>query len=230
MMLPELGLLLQGAARPKLEDLRDRAIAQNCLGKSTLATRLSSFQRLRELYGLDTQLPLFAALLTFWNADPPGQPLLAMQLALARDPLFRASTAPILAANPGELVPKPEFARAIEAATDGRHNAAVIDKIARHVGASWSQTGHLKGRVFKVRQKVTPTPAVVAYTALIGYLCGLRGEALFVTVFARLLDTPPDGLLVLASEAHRLGFMSFRHSGGVVEVSFPNLSQPCLNA
>ena len=224
LMLEELTALLENGERSTFEELRRRVVEDNCLGKATLATRKSSFQRLRELYGLDSGLPLFAALLYFWHLDPVGHPLLAMELALARDPLFRCSAAPILASIPGVNVAKPDFMKAIEAATGGAYGESMIDKIARHTAASWGQTGHLSGRVFKVRQRVAPTPAVVAFAAFIGYCCGLRGEALFVSVFARLLDTPYESLLVLAAEANRLGFLSFRQTGGVIDVSFPALA------
>ena len=63
----------------------------NCLGKRTAATRRLSSQRLSELYGLDPAVPLFRVLRRCWYTDRDGQPLLALLLALARDPLLRVS-------------------------------------------------------------------------------------------------------------------------------------------
>src|ERR1035438_1262655 len=61
----------------------------NCLGKRTAATRKLSSQRLSELYGLDPEVPLFRVMRRFWYVDKEGQPILALLLALARDPLLR---------------------------------------------------------------------------------------------------------------------------------------------
>ena len=41
----------------------------NCLGKRTAATRKLSFQRLRELYGLDPDILLFRVLRGDWELD-----------------------------------------------------------------------------------------------------------------------------------------------------------------
>ena len=56
-MLRELSLLLQAAPieAPRAACAR-LVIDENCLGKRTAATRKSSLQRLRELYGLDRRL------------------------------------------------------------------------------------------------------------------------------------------------------------------------------
>ena len=38
-----------------------------------------------------------------------------------------------------------------------RLNDAILDKVARNAGSSWSQSGHLQGRVRKIRLRVDPT-------------------------------------------------------------------------
>src|SRR5207253_3836742 len=74
----------------------------NCLGKRTGATRKLSGQRLSELYALDPDVPLFRIMRRCWYADRDGQAILALLLALARDPLLRASARPVLRMQPGE--------------------------------------------------------------------------------------------------------------------------------
>jgi hypothetical protein len=146
-----------------------------------------------------------------------------MILALCRDPIFRVSTPVILRSTPGEPVPRERFTAVFTAEYAAQYKDSMIDKLVRHVASSWCQTGHLRGRVLKSRQKVTPTPATVAFALFAAYLLGLRGQALFQTMIVRLLDAEPPALLVLAREARRLGYLELRESGDVLEISFPGL-------
>jgi len=85
----------------------------NCLGKRTAATRKSSSQRLSELYGLDPEVLLFRVMRQCWYADRAGQAILALLLALARDPLLRASVPPILRMRPGEELARQQLTDAL---------------------------------------------------------------------------------------------------------------------
>src|SRR5690242_8344255 len=53
-------------------------IDENCLGKSTTATRRLTNQRLGELYALEPRVPLFRILRQLWGSEEAGQPLLAL--------------------------------------------------------------------------------------------------------------------------------------------------------
>ena len=102
-MLDELRAVLAhcqpGATR---DDYLSAINEDNCLGKRTAATRKLSSQRLSELYALDPEVPLFKVMRRFWHADKDGRPVLALLLALARDPLLRISAPPVLRMRPGE--------------------------------------------------------------------------------------------------------------------------------
>lgn len=91
-MLDELSHLLH--AVPGEASRADYAVAVmegNCLRKRTAATRKLSLQRLTELYGLNGQIILFRVLRDLWGQHQTSRPLLALLLALARDPLLRAT-------------------------------------------------------------------------------------------------------------------------------------------
>jgi hypothetical protein len=93
-MLAELQALLASCEPDAFRESYISAILNdNCLGKRTVATRRLSSQRLSELYALDPDVPLFRVMRRFWYGGGNGHPLLAMLLALARDPLLRASAA-----------------------------------------------------------------------------------------------------------------------------------------
>lgn len=198
----------------------------NCLGKRTAATRKISSQRLSELYALDPEVPLFRVMRRCWYSDRYGQPILAMLLALARDPLLRASASPVLRMRPGEELSRQQMTDAIRRAVGSRLSDSTLDKVVRNASSSWAQSGHLKGRGRKVRQTVAPTPVTTAFALFLGHLSGLRGTALFESHWAQVLDAPAGELTQLAMDARRLGFMDMNQSGGVMEVTFARLLAP----
>src|SRR5215213_11416978 len=104
-MLRELRQLLATTPRDATyDDYRRAVVNDNVLGKRTMATRKESFRRLRELYGLSPEVPLFRALRDLWEANLDSQPMLAFLCASARDPILRASAAMILELPEGTRV------------------------------------------------------------------------------------------------------------------------------
>jgi hypothetical protein len=152
--------------------------------------------------------------------------LLALLTALARDPLLRATTEVITRMRSGEELARQQLTDAIAASTHGRLSDSTIDKVVRNAAASWTQSGHLKGRGRKVRQYVQATPAVTAFALLLTHATGTRGMGLFRSFWARILDSPPETLVQQAIDARRLGLLDVTQSGGVVEVSFARLLTP----
>ncbi len=192
----------------------------NCLGKRTASTRKLSSQRLSELYSLDPEVPLFRVMRRCWYADRDGQPILALLLALARDPLLRASAPPVLTMRPGEELARQQMTEAINRAVGNRLSESTLDKVVRNAASSWTQSGHFMGRGRKIRQAVAPTAMATAFALLLGYLTGKRGIALFESLWATVLDTPTGELIHLAMDARRLGLLDMTQSGGVVDVAF----------
>ena len=195
----------------------------NCLSKRTAATRKLSSQRLTELYGLDPTVPLFRVMRRCWFIDHDGQAVLALLLALARDPLLRASALPVLRMRPGEELARQQLTEALRRAVGSRLSESTLDKVVRNTASSWTQAGHLKGRSRKVRQRVIPTAATTAYALLLGYLVGMRGMALFESLWAQVLDSSVSELTHLATDAKRMGFLDMSRAGGVIEISFTRL-------
>jgi len=223
-MLEELSLLLNECAKDAARDDYITAIVDyNCLGKRTAATRRLSSQRMRELYGLDPSLPLFRILRYCWYADEKGRPLLALLTALARDPLLRITSFPILQMQPGEELIRQQMIDVLRQSIGNRLNDSILDKVVRNASSSWTKSGHLKGRVRKIRQKVVPTPIVTAYALLLGYLLGVRGYGLFKTFWTKVLDTPQEELISLATDAKRLGFLDLSYTGGMIEILFDRM-------
>jgi hypothetical protein len=166
---------------------------------------------------------LFRALRDLWDFDPPARPMLALLCAVARDPLLRASVSVILAAQPGTSVDAALIAEVIGRQYPGRFNQTSRASIGRHAASSWTQSGHLRGRSHKVRAAAQSYPTSVAYALLLGYLCGSRGEALFSTPWAQLLDAPSPTLHEQAFLAAQRGWLEYRHAGAVTEIGFSHL-------
>ena len=224
LMLEELALLLAAIPATASRDDYVHAITEgNVTEKRTVATRRHTVQRLSELYALDLRVPLFKVLRRLWGGDETGRPLLALLCGLARDPLLRL-TLPVIVALPiGSELSRQEMVRTVRNGTIDRLNTDSIDKVVRNASSSWTQSGHLSGRMRKLRQRVAPTPAVTAFALLLGYLEGVRGAALLRTSWARLLDNPPESLIQSAKDAKRLGLLDLRHAGDVVEFGFTPL-------
>ena len=221
-MLDELSQLLD--AVPGEASRRDYAQAVtegNCLGKRTAATRKLSLQRLSELYGLDARLLLFRVLKRLWGRHASSRPMLALLLALARDPLLRASARAVVATPFGHELGRQAMKDALSGIVEGRLNDATLDKVVRNASSSWTQSGHLRGRGRKIRQRVAATPAAVAYALLTGFALGRRGRLLFETPWAEVLDAPPVELVEVAVDARRLGLVDLKQSGRMIDVSFP---------
>ncbi len=223
-MLKELEQLFadQGAQASRA-DYVSAIIDQNCLSKKTVSTRKLSCQRLSELYGLNPSILLFRVLRSLWQVDEKGHTLLALLTGLARDPLLRVTAPPVLQMHSGEELVRQKLTDALRQSVDNRLNDSTLDSVVRNTSSSWTQSGHLTGRVRKYRQKVNPTPIVTTYALLLGYILGARGNGLFSTFWAKVLDTPTEELVSLATDAKRLGFLDLSQAGGVVEVSFTRM-------
>src|SRR5438477_2693847 len=123
MMLQELDAVL--ASVPKNSDAaeyRDAILQRNVLSKTTDSTQRESLRRLRELYALDEATPIFGLLRKLQAIDAASLPLLAVQVAWARDPLFRATTPAVMNASERERVETASLSQALGAAFPNQYS------------------------------------------------------------------------------------------------------------
>ena len=201
----------------------DAIVDSNCLQKPTTATRRLSGQRLTELYALDPRVPLFRVLRALWFIDPDAHPQLAMLAALARDPLFAASAPPVIALPVGAELPRATVLEALRLAVGARMNDATVDKVARNVASSWVQSGHLIGRTFKHRQRITARPASIAFALWLAETTGFRGDQLLRNGWIHVLDCTASSAHSLAIEAKRLDLIDLRTAGDVTDFGLQRL-------
>jgi hypothetical protein len=226
MMLVELGAVLtdvpQGSGAAVY---RDAILKRNVLGKNTDSTRRESLRRLRELYALDEATPVFGLLRKLQAIDPASLPLLAVQVAWARDPLLRATTPPVMDASEGERVETTSLAQAFEAVFPNHYSELSRNQTARHAASSWTQSGHLAGRAKKTRQRIKPTAVAVVMALFLGEVSGYHGAGVFSNPWCRLLDLDADRARAMGFEAHRAGLLTLRAVSEVIELSFPLLAE-----
>lgn len=204
-------------------DYHNVIVDGNILAKRSAATRRATARWLRELYGLDPRVPVFAVLRRLWIAGPESRPLLAVLCACARDPLLRATADGVLQRPVGSTITAAEVAADFARIEPGRFQPGTIARISRNSLSSWTQCGHLQGRTHKVRARAVPTSASVTYALALGYLSGVRGALLFDTYWTAVLDAPAEAIHTLAFEASRLGWLEYRRIGDVIEVGFSAL-------
>jgi hypothetical protein len=223
-MLEELrSLLTQLPADADRADYTEAIVDHNALGKQTEATRRLTDQRLGELYALDTRVPLFRVLRQLWPLDAQAEPQLALLCALARDPLLRATAAPVLSMRADQELSRQSMTDALRTAVGDRLSDSTLDKVVRNTSSSWAQSGHLEGRTRKFRRAVAARPTSTAFALVLGYLLGLRGQRLLRSLWASALDATPDQLQAHAAAAKRQGLLDMKVSGDVVEIHFPQL-------
>lgn len=222
MMLTELQTLLGavpiGSAVP---DYYEAILQRNVLDKATDSTRQKSLRHLRELYALDEARPIFGLLRKLHAIDEASLPLLAMLVAWARDPLFRATTGPVIGASVGERVETASLAQAFDEAFPNQYSENSRNTITRNAASSWTQSGHLAGHARKTRRQIRPTVVAVTMAFFLGDIAAYHGAAIFSNPWCALLDLNPDRAKSLGQEAHRAGLLNLRAVGEVVELSFP---------
>lgn len=209
-------------------DFKTAVIEDNLLGKGTEGGRRRTYRYLRELYLLRPDSLLFRSLRDLWVSDVEARPLLAGLCALARDPVFRASSATIVSSNTGDEITSSQLAESVGAKFPTSYGESTLKKIGRNTFSSWEQTGHLesRGRSVKLRRHARCQPANVAFALLLGHLQGHRGEALLRTIWTEILDEPESRIRDLAVIASQQGMIDLRDSGGVLQVSFSALLRP----
>jgi hypothetical protein len=227
-MLEDLELLFEAVTDPATaRDAYVKAIAEhNCLKKRSVKTRQLTAGHLKSLYVLDPSVTIFRVLRFFWQRDRDGHPLIALLCAYSRDAILKSSAEFILNFSEGKVVTREALESFLENKYFGRFSKATLKSVAQNINSSFTKSGHLIGKVKKIRSRTTPTAGAAAYALFLGYLDGTRGGALFTTEYTHLLDCPLQRIIELAEEASRRGWIVFNRIGDVMEVVFPNLLTP----
>ena len=223
MMLVELQTLfstLNTDATP--EQYQSDTCEHNILDKPTLKSRTLTYRHLVDLYGMNCQLPLFRVFRKLWDVDPFAQPVLALQMSLARDSLLRLSLPLIEGTEIGSPIIRQDVQDVLRAPVPERFSPASLKSFAQNINGSWTQAGFLKGRNKKTRAEPKVTPVNVVFALFLAYLEGASGERLLHSRWCNLLGLTNHQLTEQAIAASHRGIIDFKQSGGVTDVRFPD--------
>ncbi|MCP5179016.1 MAG: hypothetical protein H6994_03795 [Pseudomonadales bacterium] len=227
MMLEELRIVFDhaepGASR---SDYMAAIVDANVLGKPTRKARELTLRHLTTLYGFDTSNPIFRALRRLWPLNREAQPMLALAVALARDPLLAATQSFVLSQPVGGVVRRETVEAYISQSFPDRFSPASLKSFAQNISGSWTSGGLLSGRVQKVRTIPSAFPESVTMLLFLGYLYGRTGQRLFSSHWTALIGRSTDELEELANSAAIRGLIVFMQSGGIKEVRFPGFLLP----
>lgn len=224
MMFNELSDLLAAVpADASLPEYQKAVVEDNVLGKATDSGRRSSWEHLRNLYGLDPSLTLFRCMRRFASAARSDLPALALVCVFCRDAQLRHSFELIRKLQPGEVLTRARMEEHLEAGYPGRFKPSLLASLAQKVSTTWTISGHLSGKAKKVRRHPQPSAAGAAYAMLAGYLLGLRGLRLFASPFSSLVGLDEADVPVYLSMARNHGWLGYKSAGNVVELDFHGL-------
>lgn len=224
MMLAELTQLLASSPQAAtLADYQQDIITFNTLHKATENSRKLTYQHLKALYGLSPAIPLFSVFRQWWELSEVARPVLALQLAVARDPLLRGSIPVILALQAGEHLASESMEAYLCQDYPDRFSPASLQSFSRNLNATWTHAGYLTGRAKKHRSVPAITYVNVAFALLLAHLQGFSGQRMFHSEWCRLLALNTHELYDMAHAASLRGLLNFKHASEVVEVTFPHL-------
>lgn len=223
-MLEELTILLNWVVDPNASktDYLKAIIEDNCLQKRSASNRDITARRLAELYTFDTSIPLFRALIFLWRRDEMSRPLLALLSAYARDSILRDTAKNIISLPLGTVITRQNMEQWVEALDPGRFSEVTLRSVAKNINSSWTQSGHLRGRINKTRIPAVLATGATAYALFLSYLSGARGTELFQTEYVKILDCTENVAVDFAQEASQRGWITFKRVAEVKEVQFPN--------
>lgn len=227
MMLDDLRVLLAHTSpQATRTDYTSAVVDSNVLGKPTRKARELALRHMATLYALDPTNPIFRALRRLWALDEDAQPMLALAVALARDPLLRGTQAFFLGQASGMSVPREAVEDFLNTTYPGRFSPASLKSFAQNVAGTWTAAGILHGRIRKTRAAAKSHPESITLMLFLGYLEGRTGQRLFSSDWMSLLGGSLDELEAQANSASHRGLLVFMNAGGVKEVRFPDYLTP----
>lgn len=224
MMLAELTVLFERHSSNATAQEYQQDIEQyNALNKPSMKARQLTWRHLVDLYGMNTDIPLFRIFRLLWESDEEARPLLACQMALARDPLLRASLSTILELNIGETLSRQQMEDAFNEQFPDRYSPAMLKSLAQNVNGTWTNAGYLSGRVKKTRSEPKIKAVNIVFAIILGRVQGATGNRLFTSTWTQMLQCRTEKLLELARLAGHMGLISFKHSSEVIDVGLSGL-------
>jgi hypothetical protein len=200
------------------ENLTQSIVANNIFGKRTDSARAGALRDMISLYGFDAPPSATKALLSLWNATS-NRPLLLGQLAVARDPILRATLPVILSMQPGEAAGFRTMSAYLEGVYPGRFSGGTLRAVGERCISSWGQMGHLRPGRVRERVAVIADSTHAAFASFLAICCGFTGQAILKSGWFRMLDLSSEQAMSLLRRAEAEGQLRLHIAGHVFEIS-----------
>jgi len=169
---------------------------------------------------------LFNVFRQWWEFSEEAQPILALQLAVARDPILRNSANIILPLQVGEHLPRETVEQHLAHDDPDRYSPASLKSFAQNINGTWTQASYLEGKTKKYRAQPKATYVNIAYALFLAHCHGLSGQRMFDSFWCQMLSQDKKHLFELAHRASLQDLINFKQISEVIEVTFPNIELP----
>ncbi|MGJ4734841.1 hypothetical protein [Leptospira levettii] len=201
-------------------ELRKDILEGNILGKATLVNRKDIAEKLRIFYSFDTSMPVFRFFKSLWYRNVDAQPLLAFQLAQARDKFLYNLHEILESFSESEHVQTKNVLEKISSKWKAQYSEQSLFAMAKHLVSAWSEAGFLsKGKKkFKISNHVLPENVCFAL-----YLCNLQhisGENIFESKWIKSFYLDRSSVINLGLMANQKGLCEFQIASNLIRIKF----------
>ena len=200
------------------------SLSENVVGKRTKSNLDKTNTLLQKLYTFDLQYAPFRAFAYFWPlASENDQRVMALLLALSREPLLAESAELVLQTRLGNAATVEQFLEGLVHRHPGHYSTSSAHAIAQRLASSWKQAGYLEGKVKTRRVQPQPQRYAVTFALLLAYLNGERGEFILRSKLVQALGLPEAEVRKLAADAALHNLLQYQSAAAVTVFAFPQL-------
>ena len=199
-------------------------IHDNVINKATKSGISHTSRYLKRLYDFDSSVPQFIAFKHFWrNSEEKYKPILAILYALGNDFLLAESIPVMNDTQIGKKVTVESLENNIENHYPQKYSENTRRSSAQNIASSWKQAGFITGKVKNIRTQTDITYLVVAFSFLMAYLNGIRGDFILKSNWVKALSLDEKTIRSHAIEAAKRDLLQYQFAGNVTSITFTNL-------
>jgi hypothetical protein len=204
--------------------LKKAIIEDNLLGKETISNRRDIIEKLRLFYALDASFPIFSFFQTMWVRNPNSRPLLAFQLAQARDRFLYKLHFLIESFTAEQQIQTKTVLNLLPDTWKSSYSENSINAMAKHLVSAWSEAGFLLKGSKKYRVMPEVFPENICYAIFLCKMQEISGEQIFNSVWLRSLLLDRQAIINLGIIANQKGIIEFQMSSNLLRIKFPELA------
>lgn len=225
MMYGELETVLNYLQSEKISPIivKKAIIEQNCLAKNTGNNRVSTCDKLISHYILNEEVEFFRSFYFFWHKNEFTKNVLAFLFSFSRDRILYEMVPYVVSFDSGAEITLGQMEGVLSEKYGHKYRESTLRSMVQNLRSTLTQSGHLKGKVKKIKSKPVLDSNGIAYALYLGYTLGIRGELLFESEFMKAIECSVERGINLAFDASAKGILNMKKVGNVIEIQFPRL-------